>query len=87
MLTAVSLPGEIADPGRTLLDSVHAPVLPGVLAALGLTGGTRDDWLVEGRRIPDAAVRDAQLRWYADHPGVAEAGLTRHAEAAAALAA
>ena len=86
VLEAAGSPAEPADPGRTLLDSVHAPVLPEVLAALGLTGGTRDDWLVEGRRIPDAAVREAQLRWYVEHPGVAEAGLDRHAEAAAALA-
>jgi hypothetical protein len=87
VLDAAGSPAEPTDPGRTLLDSVHTPVLPEVLAALGLTGGARDDWLVEGRRIPDAVVREAQLRWYADHPGVAEAGLERHAEAAAVLAA
>ena len=69
---------------------MHAPVQPAVLAALGLArarGGTHDDWVVSGSRIPDAAVREAQLRWYAEHPGVAEAGLDRHAEAAAVLAA
>jgi Polysaccharide biosynthesis enzyme WcbI len=87
VLDAAGSPAEPTDPGRTLLDRVHTPVQPEVLAALGLTGGARDDWLVEGRRIPDAAVREAQLRWYADHPGVAEAGLERHAEAAAVLAA
>lgn len=90
VLAAIGLPGEIADPGRTLLDSVHTPVLPEVLEALGLadgSGSAHADWLVHGTRIPDAAVREAQLRWYADHPGVAEAGLARHAEAAEALAA
>lgn len=86
VLEAAGSPAEPADPGRTLLDSVHTPVRPEVLAALGLTGATRDDWLVHGSRISDEAVREAQLRWYADHPGVAEAGLDRHAEAAAALA-
>lgn len=89
VLEAAGSPAEPADPGRTLLDSVHAPVLPSVLAALGLDGtpgAAHDDWLVHGARIPDAAVRAAQLRWYADHPGVAGAGLDRHAEAAAALA-
>ncbi len=90
VLSAVGSPAEIADPGRTLLDSVHTPVLPEVLEALelpGPPGSTREDWLVHGRRVPDAAVRAAHLRWYADHPGVAEAGLARHAEAAAVLAA
>ena len=86
VLAAAGSPAEPADPGRTLLDSVHAPVQSAVLDALGLTGEAQDDWLVEGRRTPDAAVREAQLRWYADHPGVAEAGLERHAAAAAALA-
>lgn len=90
VLAAAGLPGEIADPGRTLLDSVHTPVLPEVLEALQLAArprSTREDWLVHGSRVADEAVRAAQLRWYADHPGVAEAGLARHAEAAAALAA
>ncbi|MBJ7454138.1 MAG: hypothetical protein JHC71_18935, partial [Blastococcus sp.] len=62
------------------------PVRPEVLAALGLSGATHDDWLVHGTRVPDETVREAQLRWYADHPGIAEAGLERHAEAAAVLA-
>jgi len=86
VLDAIGSPGDPADPGRTLLDSVHTPVLPEVLAALGLTSAPREDWLVEGRRLADGVVREAQLRWYAGHPGVAEAGLERHAEAAAALA-
>jgi hypothetical protein len=87
VLDAIGSPAEPTDPGRTLLDSVHAPVLPAVLDALGLAGEAHDDWVVSGSRVPDATVREAQLRWYADHPGVAEAGLDRHAEAAAALAA
>jgi len=87
VLAAVGLPDAVADPGRTLLDSVHAPVLPPVLDALGLRGAGRADWLVGGRSVSDAEVREAHLRWYAGHPGVAEAGLTRHAAAVAALAA
>jgi hypothetical protein len=86
VLEAAGSPAEPTDPGRTLLDSVHTPVLPEVLAALGLAGATQDDWLVHGSRVSDERVREAQLRWYAEHPGVAEAGLDRHAEAAAALA-
>lgn len=88
VLAAAGLPGAIDDPGRTLLDSVHAPVQPAVLAALGLDGTpAHGDWLVHGTRVPDATVREVQLHWYAEHPGVAEAGLERHAAAAAALAA
>jgi hypothetical protein len=87
VLAALGLPADVPDPGRTLLDSVHAPVLPAVLAALGTPGPGRTDWLVHGRPTGDAEVRAAQLRWYAEHPGVAEAGLARHAEAAAELAA
>ncbi|MEZ0491794.1 WcbI family polysaccharide biosynthesis putative acetyltransferase [Kineococcus sp. TBRC 1896] len=87
VLAAAGLVGEVADPGRTLLDSVHAPVLPEVLDALGIPGPGRPDWRVHGRVRSEADVRAAHLRWYAEHPGVAEAGLARHAEAAAELAA
>jgi hypothetical protein len=88
LLAAAGLPGPVADPGRTLLDSVHTPVLPEVLDALGLPAGSaRGDWLVHGHRVGDGEVREAHLRWYAEHRGVAEAGLARHAEAAAAIAA
>lgn len=90
VLEAAGLPGDVSDPGRTLLDSVHAPVLPEVLDALGLgdeLGAAHPDWLVHGRQLDDGEVREAHLRWYAEHPEVAGAGLTRHAAAAAALAA
>ncbi|MEZ0166675.1 WcbI family polysaccharide biosynthesis putative acetyltransferase [Kineococcus sp. LSe6-4] len=87
VLAALGLPADVPDPGRTLLDSVHAPVLPAVLDALGLPGPGRADWLVHGEVTTDADVRAAHLRWYAEHPGVAQAGLARHAEAAAELAA
>lgn len=89
VLEAVGLPGCVTDPGRTLLDSIHAPVLPAVLDALGLDddGASREGWTVHGEPLDDAEVRAAHLRWYAAHPGVAEAGLARHAAAAAALAA
>lgn len=86
VLAAVGLPARIADPGRTLLDSIHAPVRPDVLRALGLAGPGRAGWRVHGREVPDEEVREAHLRWYREHPGVAEAGLERHAEAAAVLA-
>lgn len=86
VLDAVDLPSGIADPGRTLLDSIHAPVLPSVLRALDLPGQGRAAWRVHGTDVPDEEVRDAHLAWYREHPGVAEAGLARHAEAAEVLA-
>lgn len=85
VLDACGLPAEVADPGRVLLNSVHAPVLPETLAALGLAGEPRPDWTVAGERVPDAVVREAHARWYAEHPGVAEAGLQRHARVAGIL--
>lgn len=85
VLRACGLPAAVDDPGRTLLDSVHAPVLPEVLSALGLAGSGRPGWTVAGREVADEEVREAHVRWYREHPGVAEAGLARHAEVAAVL--
>ncbi|TNM67382.1 hypothetical protein FHN55_10830 [Streptomyces sp. NP160] len=88
VLAAAGLPTDVADPGRTLLDSVHAPVLPEVLEALGLAdqaGAARAAWRVHGQDVDDDEVREAHLRWYAERPGVAETGMARHAAAAAAL--
>lgn len=62
------------DPGRTLLDSVHAPVEASVRAALGLppadAGEHDSDWVVGGRVVSAAEVRTVQLGWYAQHPEV-----------------
>jgi hypothetical protein len=85
VLGELGLPTAVDDPGRTLLDSIHTPVLPEVLAALSLPGAGRSGWLVHGREVADEEVREAHARWYREHPGVAEAGLTRHAEVAAVL--
>ncbi len=38
VLAALGLPGDVPDPGRTLLDSIHTPVLPEALDALGIPG-------------------------------------------------
>ncbi|WP_460446246.1 WcbI family polysaccharide biosynthesis putative acetyltransferase [Angustibacter aerolatus] len=70
---------DATDPGRTLLDSVHAPLDPLVVAAHGLDVAPRPDWVVGGRAVPDADVVEAQLRWYAEHPPVVPAALQRHA--------
>lgn len=62
------------DPGRTLLDSVHAPVEALVRTALGLpaarAGEQDSDWVVGGRVVSAAEVRVAQLDWYEQHPAV-----------------
>ena len=73
----------IADPPpstRPLLAGVHAPRHPAVIAAFGLPDDPRPAWTVEGHVIEPAAVREAHLAWYAQHPDVVDAGLRRHRE-------
>ena len=69
----------VPDPGRTLLDAVHAPLAADVLEALGVDAEPREHWVLAGKPVPDDVVRDAQLHWYGEHPEVAAAGLERHA--------
>ena len=69
----------VPDPGRTLLDAVHAPLAADVLEALGIDAEPREHWVLAGKPVPDDVVRDAQLHWYGEHPEVAAAGLERHA--------
>ncbi len=77
---------EVADPGRTLLNSVRTPLAADVLAALGLdVGAARDHWVVDGAPVEDDLVREEQLRWYAARPQLVEAGLSRHHDALALL--
>lgn len=68
----------VTDPGRPLLDAVHAPREAAVLEAWGLDGDADPTWTVGGEQISDDAVREAHLGWYADHPDVVTAGLARH---------
>ena len=67
-------PVAAGDPGRTLLDSVHAPVESPVRAALGLpvagVGEHGTDWVVGGRVVSAAEVCAVQLAWYEQHPDV-----------------
>ncbi len=72
-------PGTL-DPGRELLRSVYTPLEPHVLAALGLDDQARADWRVQDRPVADETIAAQQLDWYAVHPEVVAAGLTRHAE-------
>ena len=77
---------EVPDPGRTLLDSVHTPLQAEVLEALGLDAAAAGSpWVVGGQVVEDGAVREAQLRFYAEHPQVVPAGLERHRDTMALL--
>ena len=77
----LALPEHEVDPGRPLLDSVHAPREAAVVEAFGLEEAPTDHWLVGGRRVEAAEVEEAHLAWYADHPEVVTAALARHADA------
>lgn len=70
------------DPGRPVLDGVHAPRLPVVAAAFGLDEPEGPlEWIVDGRPVSLDEVRDEHLRWYAEHPAVVDAGVARHSVA------
>ncbi|WP_051471208.1 WcbI family polysaccharide biosynthesis putative acetyltransferase [Patulibacter minatonensis] len=74
------------DPGRTLLPSVRAPVLPEVLDALGLGDGpTRETWALDDRRLGDDEIVAAQLGWYAGRGPVVDAAIARNAREIEAL--
>ena len=76
---------DVEDPGRTLLDSVHTPLAADVLTALCLDAEATEAWLVGGVVVADDEVRDEQLRWYAEHQPMVQAGLTRHRNTLALL--
>ncbi|GAA0553489.1 hypothetical protein GCM10010172_40030 [Paractinoplanes ferrugineus] len=77
---ALGLPEHVVDPGRPLLDSVHAPREAAVIEAWGLDEPERP-WVVDGRVVETGAVREAHLAWYARHPDAVRAGLVRHESA------
>lgn len=77
---ALGLPAHVADPGRPLLDAVHAPREAAVLQAWDLDGDERPHWIVNGAEVAAGEVREAHLGWYAEHPDAVRAGLDRHAE-------
>ncbi|MET0589901.1 MAG: WcbI family polysaccharide biosynthesis putative acetyltransferase [Naasia sp.] len=75
------------DPGRPLLDSIHAPRERAVIEAWGLDDEPVEDWRVGGAVVTADQVRDAHLRWYHDNPDVVVAGLARHADTLRVLSA
>jgi hypothetical protein len=75
----LGLPATAVDPGRRLLDVLHAPISADVLVALGLDpAGARDDWLVSGEAVPVAEVERAQHAWLVDRPQVVADIVRRH---------
>ena len=87
VIDRLGLDAEPTDPGRPLLDSVHAPRQPAVIDAWGLDSEPTDYWVVDGMRIPDEERHRVHLEWYRQHPDVVEAGLRRHEPALRLLAA
>jgi hypothetical protein len=76
---ALGLSATAVDPGRRLLDVLHAPVSADVLVALGLDpAGAREDWLVSGEVVSIAEVERAQLAWLLDRPHVVADIVRRH---------
>ncbi|PRY70268.1 hypothetical protein B0I08_101398 [Glaciihabitans tibetensis] len=66
------------DPGREVLNNVHAPRLPEVAEAYDLAAPSTPHWVVDEVDVADEVVRDAHLRWYEKHPEVIDAGILRH---------
>ena len=74
----LSLPEHAVDPGRPLLNTVHAPRESVVIDAFGLDTEPQPHWIVDGRSIAAEEVERAQLAWYAQFPSVIDAALARH---------
>jgi hypothetical protein len=62
---------------RELLMSIHAPLLPEVVAAHGLDVPPTADWTVDGAPVPVESVTEAHLAWYAARPEMLAAALVR----------
>ena len=68
----------VVEPGREILNSVHAPRSAVVAEVYEIALPPVPHWVVGGMTISDDEVRDAHLRWYAQHPDVVDAGIARH---------
>ena len=78
---ALGWPVDAVDPGRELLDGIHAPLRADVLDALGWgSSGATQDWVVNGKPISDESIVAAHLDWYAARPEVVAEALDRCAE-------
>ncbi len=77
VLEALGVDGAPTDPGRPLLDAVHAPLAPEVIEAWSLPDRPRAHWIVGGAVVDDAEVRAAHLAWYVGHPEFVTAAVER----------
>ncbi|WP_322919172.1 WcbI family polysaccharide biosynthesis putative acetyltransferase [Nocardioides renjunii] len=62
---------------RPLLNNIHAPLLPEVLAAHGLECPATTDWTIDGQPVATTTVEAAHLAWYRRRPEMLDAALTR----------
>lgn len=77
VLRALGRPGTATDPGRPLLDVVHAPREPWVIDAWGLDAEPRTGWTLNALPLDPAEVREAHLEWYRRHPDFVRGALER----------
>jgi hypothetical protein len=75
---ALCRPADAADPGRTLLGGVSAPVDSAAAALYGLPSDADRRWRVGDHEVAAREIHQAQLRWYRDNPWVVDAGYARH---------
>lgn len=62
---------------RPLLTSIHAPLLPAVVAAHGLPDEPTEHWTVDGVPVTTEAAEAAHLAWYAARPEMLAAAQER----------
>lgn len=62
---------------RPLLASIHAPLLPEVVAAHGLDEVATTHWTLDGRAVARETVTAAHLAWYRERPEMLDAALAR----------
>ncbi|RFA13560.1 hypothetical protein B7R22_12940 [Subtercola boreus] len=74
----LSLAEHVVDPGRPLLNAVHAPREAVVIEAFGLETDPQPDWIVDGRTVATSDVVEAHLDWYAEYPAIIDAAIARH---------
>jgi hypothetical protein len=75
--TALGLEPRAPGIDRPLLSSIHAPLLPEVVEALGLDAPATTGWTVGDRRVSTTTVTTAHLAWYAERPQMLDAALAR----------
>lgn len=73
-------PETATDPGRELLDAVHAPLENQVCELVDPSAPPCPDWVVDGSPVTDASVVEAQLAWYGRRPEVVKFVLARATE-------